>query len=1122
MRTRFNEQWFFCKAAPGTAPNDVPETAWRRVSLPHDWLISQENDLYETADGLYRRILSVPAGEEGDVWQLRFDGVYMDCDVAVNGTVVRTHRYGYTAFDADLTGCLRAGDNELTVCVRHRSPNSRWYSGAGIFRDVTLGHWRKAHLVTDGVYLTPKRDGTRWTVDCSAEAAHADGETVTFVLTDPEGMETASVSATVKDGTARASMAVTSPRRWSAEEPTLYRMRVTLGEDALDIPLGFREIVFDPDRGFLLNGERVKLHGVCLHHDLGLFGSAFHPKAAERQLRLMQDMGVNALRTSHNPPASALLDLCDRLGILVVDEAFDMWQLPKTTYDYARFFDECVEEDVASWVRRDRNHPCVILWSIGNEIYDTFGNPKAPDITRMLRDNVRLHDPDGHAGVTIGSNYMPWEGAQKCADVLKLAGYNYGEKCYDSHHAEHPDWVIYGSETGSMLSSRGIYHFPYSAQILSDEDLQCSALGNSNTSWGATDLGRLLADDLNNPYTMGQFIWSGIDYIGEPTPYHTRSCYFGQADTACFPKDSFHRFRAAWTDRPMAHIGVTWDWNEGQMIDVPVMTNCARAELFLNGVSLGTRDVDQQDAERSLALWRIPFAPGVLQARCYDAAGHLRAQTMRATPGEPVRLHAEASGTSVLADGEDVCFLTVRALDEQGLPVENAADRVHVTVEGPAHLIGVDNGDSTDPDGYRQDSRRLFSGMLLAVVGMAKEPGAITVRFEAPGMQPAVCHLTAAAAERAADTVPPVIRHIEAADRREIRRIDLRAEGGTALTPEHPTVDLRVSCLPQATGEEPAFRIVNAAGITSPCAKTEPIPGGVRVTAQGDGAFCLRATVTNGDTHARILSQLEFTAEGFGQANLAPYGFVTAGLYDLHEGDIGAGNEQGIAFAREGESMVGFTGVDFGPVGSDEITVPIFALNGDAYDLRLWLGDPRDGGREIAVLHYQKPSVWNVYQNETWKLPERITGLQTLCFTLDKKVHMRGFSFRRLNRADLTLNPLEADEIYGDDFRKTERGVEGIGNNVTLVFRGMDFDAGGARTLCLRGATAIPACSVNVRLTDAAGEQTTQMCLFRRDAGETQRFGLNVPAGVCEAAFVFLPGAQFDFFGLRFEQEASV
>ncbi len=1120
MRERFVTRWQFRKAAPDTPYEAIRGDGWQAVSLPHDWLISQENDLYETGDGWYRRTLTVPGGETADTWRLRFDGVYMDCDVAVNGETVCTHRYGYTAFEADLTGKVKAGDNEITVLIRHRSPNSRWYSGAGIFREVTLLHFAGAHLVSDGVYAVARRaEGAMWRLDVTAEVSGPDGTPVSFELDDLGGAPVAKMSAIAADGTAAASADVLSPRRWSPEEPNLYRLTVRAGEDSLTCSIGFRETLFDPERGFVLNGEPVKLKGVCLHHDLGLFGSAFHPKAARRQLRLMKDMGANAVRTTHNPPASAFLDLCDEMGLLVIDEAFDMWRLPKTTYDYARFFDACVEEDVASWVRRDRNHPCVIMWSVGNEIYDTFGDPKAPDITRMLKENAEKHDPRHNASATIGSNYMPWEGAQKCADVLKLAGYNYGEKLYARHHAEHPDWVIYGSETASLVFSRGVYHFPITASILADEDLQCSALGNSNTSWGATDLGAMIADDLNTPWSMGQFIWSGIDYIGEPTPYHTRNSYFGQADTACFPKDAYYRFQAAWVDRPMAHIGVCWDWNEGQLIDVPVMTSLPTAELFLNGVSLGAKHVDVRNAADSVAVWRVPFAPGVLQARCYDAEGHMKAQDMKMTPGEPARLTLSCGEDTLLADGEDVAFITVGCADVQGLPVENANSRVRIEVSGPAHLIGVDNGDSTDPDGYRQDTRRLFSGKLLAVAGMATEPGEVTVTAFCEGLAPARLTLSALPAERVTDTVPPVIRRATEEKPTEVRCIRLQAQGSTALSPEHPAVEIRTEILPAAASEQPIrYRMVNAQGIESPAALIEEIPGGVRVTGAGDGHVYLRATAANGESHARVISQLDMDLTGFGKASLDPYGFVTAGLYDLHEGDIGAGNEQGIAFARDGESMVGFSNVDFGPVGSDEITIPVFALNDDAYDIRLWQGDPRKGGEKLAVLTYKMPYIWNVYQEQTFRLPRRLTGLQTLCFSLDRKVHLKGFRFTRQSRAWLTNRAAGADEIYGDDFVRGEEAVTGIGNNVSLLFGNMDFGEGGPVRLTLRGSTQNPVCSVNVRITDAAGAQTTQMCSFTREGGAEQTFALTAPEGVCTVAFIFLPGARFDFETFRFER----
>jgi beta-galactosidase len=291
-----------------------------------------------------------------------------------------------------------------------------------------------------------------------------------------------------------------------------------------------------------------------------------------------------------------------------------MWERSKTTFDYARFFGEWAEKDVASWIRRDRCHPSVIMWSIGNEIYDMHADKRGTTVTRFLADQVRIHDPERHAAVTFGCNYMPWEGGQRCAEYVDAVGYNYGEKLYEEHHREHPAWVIYGSETASLLSSRGIYHFPIEKNIMAEADQQCSALGNSNTSWGATDLKRMIIDDMKNPFSMGQFIWSGIDYIGEPTPYHTRSSYFGQADTACFPKDPYYLYQSCWTREKMIHIGVSWDWNPGQLIDVPVFANGSRVELLLNGDSLGSQSLDLRSPERSMAWWQLPYGPGTLEA----------------------------------------------------------------------------------------------------------------------------------------------------------------------------------------------------------------------------------------------------------------------------------------------------------------------------------------------------------------------------------------------------------------------------------------------------------------------------------------------------------------------------
>ncbi|MCR4887536.1 MAG: DUF4982 domain-containing protein [Clostridiales bacterium] len=1117
MKAQWNEGWQFCLLPLESTYTDFARAEKRSVTLPHDWLIGNTEDLYASGDGWYGTVLHADPAMLDKAVYLDFDGVYMDADVLLRGRVICTHRYGYTAFLVNLTGLLQAGDNEIAVHVRHQSPNSRWYSGAGIFRDVQLWTLPRRHMLPFGFSVNTARDGDGWTLSAGAEMSEA-GEAPCVSLLAADGAVIAEGKMDADGAAAKIRLHAAGVTPWSIENPALYRLRITLGAQTEEMSVGFRETRFDPDQGFFLNGKQIKLHGVCLHHDLGALGAAFYEKAAERQLRVMREMGVNAVRTAHNPPARRLLDLCDRMGLVVMDELYDMWELPKTPYDNARFFPETYRQSVAEWVRRDRCHPCVILWSIGNEIYDMQFSDRGQMWTRRLTDEVRRHDAV-HAPVTFGSNYMPWEGAQKCAEIVKLPGYNYAEKLYAAHHAAHPDWVIFGSETGSILASRGIYHFPMAADILSDEDLQCSALLNSNTSWGARDIRPLLADDLNTPYTLGQFIWAGIDYLGEPTPYHTRNCYFGQTDTACFPKDSYFFYQAMWTDRPMIHIGVSWDWNRGQMIDVPVMTNAARAELLLNGRSLGVRTVDRRDAEKCLPVWRVPFEKGVLAARGYDENGKLLCQDARQTPGEPVKLALSPEKTDFAGGCGEIAFLTVTALDERGREVENAVNRVHVTVEGPGVLLGLDNGDSADRDGYKQTSRRLFSGRLLILAGVQTGPGKIRVQAESRGLQAAEAVLAVGAGERTQPGFPALCREYRGEDAILPRRIDLEALEDTRLTPEHPSVRVRLRLQPpEADGQEIALRIVNAEGVDMPCARIQRDGDIAAVTAAGDGKMYLRASVNSGYPHPRVLSALEISAEGFGPVGLDPYGFIAGALADIRQGEIGAGNERGISFAREGRSMAGFSNVDFGPAGSDEITLPIFALNGEKYVLGLWDGVPGEGGEKICDLPYQKPSIWNTYQSETYRLPRALRGTHTLCFTLDQKVHLKGFSFARRSRALRWNAAGEADQVYGDSFRRAGDAVLDIGNNVTLVFEHMAFETAGTRTLRIEGRTPLRETPVHVKITGPDGETRTSMCLFAGTDRGVQSFPVEVPAGECRVDFVFLPGTQFDFYGFAMEE----
>ncbi|MBQ2953312.1 MAG: DUF4982 domain-containing protein [Clostridia bacterium] len=1125
MKRLFNDCWEFAKLPNGSCLSDAAEAHWRQVDLPHDFLIEDHHALYENTDGWYRREIDVPESWLGKAVWLRFDGVYMDCDVLHNGEHVFTHHYGYTCFDVPLKG-LKPGLNMLHVHIRHTSPNSRWYSGAGIFRDVTLHVEAQRHVVPDGTYITTRAlDNNDWLLTVETELTGADdGTPVVHRLLDGDEV-ICTMAASIEGNAARAEMTIHAPALWNTADPYWYELETICGGQVIREHVGFRTLTLTPDRGLLVNGEHVKLHGVCLHHDLGCLGSAFHIKAAKRQLEAMKRMGVNSLRTSHNPPAKPVMNLCDELGILVVSEAFDMWRRQKTTYDYARFFEADVEGDVAAWVRRDRNHPSMLMWSIGNEIFDTHVDESAVDVTKMLCEYVRRHDPLENAFTTIGSNFMPWQGAQNCAGHVQAAGYNYGEKFYAEHHAQHPDWCIYGSETASAVSSRGVYRFPMSAPILSDDDLQCSSLGNSTTSWGTKDMRKCLVEDLNTPYSLGQYLWTGIDYIGEPTPYHTRNSYFGMMDTCVFPKDFFYLCKSVWNPEPMAHIGVHWDWNPGQMIDVPVMTNGATCELLLNGESLGVQEVSRADWEQSRPTWHVPFESGELRAVACDASGTVIAEDVRRTPGDSRRivLTCEASG-ALIANGEDIAFVTVAMVDEKGNPVDNACDRVHMSVTGEGRLLGLDNGDSTDRDGYKTTTRRLFGGKLLAMIGSTDRMGVIRVEVTSPGKEPAVLEIrTDAMLTRMREGATCDQQHcvdLPMPDEIPVRKISLTPLGSKQLTPVNPSVTFRVACHPaDADRQELSFRITNAKGIESNCAAWSVDGDTVTVTGVGDDIVYLRAMCCNGYDHPRVISQQDITITGMGMPNLDPYGFVTGGLFTLHEGDIGNGNEQGVSFAREGYSMAGYANVDFGPVGSDEITLPIFALDSKLHEVTLWDGDPREGGTVIAVLPYQKPSRWNVYQPETYTLPVRLTGVHTLCFSTTEKIHLKGFSFTRQSRAWLEQSALAADSVYGDSFTRTDAGVMGIGNNVSLVYDGMDFGAAQRAVLAIDGCTPLQENPITIRFQNEAGETLTTLAQFRGTERGWQEFAMDVLPGMCSVTFVFLPGCQFDFHRFRFSTQ---
>ena len=1112
MRTRtlWNDGWAFY-ADPDCAEL-LPEgkLSWQNVTLPHDWQIWHVQDLYQDGTLWYRKRFSWKPGRRCCLY---FEGVYMDAAIFVNGKQAAQWKYGYTSFQADVTEWLKDGENEVLVRCLLRHPNSRWYSGAGIYRDVWMLEYEDAHLVTDGLYVSPRelRPG-RWEVTLSAETENTlDSDELVYTLMDSEGKIQARIHAAPRG---ESKMEVANPQLWSTETPTCYRLRAALLRDGreldcLETACGFRTVELLPKEGLLLNHKRVVLHGVCLHHDLGCLGAAFSLPAARRQLEIMKEMGVNALRTSHNPPAPGVMELADELGILVVSEAFDCWKRGKTTYDYARFFPEWYKKDVASWVRRDRNHPSLLFWSVGNEIYDTHMGEEGLETMKALLAEVALHDPRKNGLTTLGSNYMAWENTQKCAPYLDAVGYNYGESLYDAHHAAHPDWMIYGSETASVVQSRGIYHFPMSQALLVDDDFQCSSLGNSRTSWGAKSHQACLASEEAYPYHLGQFLWSGIDYIGEPTPYHTKNSYFGVVDTAGLPKDAFYLYQAGWhrwQDRKVLHLLPYWDFNPGQLIDVVIISNLPQVELVVNGVSQGKKQLaGGSDVQAS---WQVPYAPGVIQALGYDDIGALVAQETETSFGDSAALCIHADRKKIAGDGRELVFCTITARDAQGNQVKNARDQVHVTVTAPLKLVGLDNGDSTDMGEYKCDCRRLFSGMLLAVVSAEGGPGVGEIRVSAPGLEGDCCRITVTAE-------PPLPILPEVSQQRPdpitpVRKVELTASR-TSLTREEPTVVVKAKILPARAAGELRWRITDDRGISVSNVLLEPLEDGVKLTGVGDGRVRVRCQC------GPVLSDLEMEVQGLGSLFLDPYGYVSAALYTDSCGEIGNGNERGITTSRTERSWVAFRQMDFGPVGGDTLTMDVFEMAGVPTTIRFWKGIPYNPeSKMIGERIYDKPTTWNTYKPETFRLDEPLTGQDTFALELNCKVHIKGFAFQRRSRAWDQICARGFDNLYGDRFTLEESSVEGIGNNVSLVFREMDFGDRGCTGIAIRGRSRLENNTIHLRFEGSDG-QTRQVVEFPGSEDWTEvSFALEPVYGKQDVTFLFLPGCDFDFSSFRF------
>lgn len=1126
----FNDGWQFCLCDIGTELSALPGRHWYDVELPHDWLINDTSKLYETGEGWYRRSLTCSAEQLSGRVLLNFDGVYMNSTLFVNGKEVGSWTYGYSAFEHDITDFLHEGENELLLRVSHQSPNTRWYSGAGIFRDVMLKLRSAAYIGTNGVYIhsAPQPEGG-WTTEVETDVVgEASDIRMLLEVFDPAGasMGGYGLEAHFDGGHEKftASFNSTDPELWSVDDPMLYTLKISLysGSELLDCvneTFGYRTAEFDPDRGFLLNGEPVKLHGVCMHHDLGALGSALNEAALARQLRIMKEMGVNAIRTSHNMPARQLVQLCDEMGLLVDSEAFDMWEKPKTEFDNHRFFTEHAERDVRSWIERDRNHPCIIMWSIGNEINDTI-DPHGLDITKRLYEYVLKYDPKGNAAPTIGSNYMGDENAQKCSDVVKLAGYNYSEYLYDEHHKKYPDWVIYGSETASAVRSRGIYRFPAELPLLTGEDCQCSSLDNSVVGWGSSAM-KSWRLDRDCPFCCGQFIWTGFDYIGEPTPYNTKNSYFGIVDTAGFPKDIYYFYQSVWVSpeqKKVLHIVPSyWDFIPGQEIDVLIYSNARDVELFLNGKSIGSHVMELETSQDMRAHFKVPFEPGVLRVVGHFADGSECSEVLH-TPSDPAAVVMTSDKETLLADGRDIAFVEISTVDVNGIPVGNARNRIRVEVSGAGRLVGLDNGDSTDYDSYKGDNRRLFSGKLLAMIESTLEPGEITVRAYSEGLENAELRLVSENCGEVSgvsvvteNKFPAVCRAYtgEVPARLLLPEVDVNS-----FDPERRSAEIRAKLLPEnCTYDDISWSVVRRNGVESNLAQVEGSGRSAVVTAKGDGEFFVRAMVHNGAEHPQVIADIPFTAEGLGAAVRDAYSFISASTLDSSNVPTNI-IEDGALSNFDGRTVMTYSDIDFGKTGSQIISLSV----GTCFDMpvEVWEGTP-DDGKLICRVDFGNNGHWCGFAGQNFALAERLTGVRTISVVIDSRVIFGGFSFVPIERAYDTNWVGEADSVYGDDYRIDGRRVADIGNNVIINYEGLDFGEGGSEALIISGETGNPMNQIQLRYTPAGGAQKTVLLEFQQDGGREQRFDIPKLSGLNDVSFVFMPGSRFDFDWFRFE-----
>lgn len=768
----FNKDWKFYLGNDSTAiENNYNDAQWRVLTLPHDWSIEGSFDEKNPATtqggalpggiGWYRKTFNLPAGTQNKKLFIEFDGIYRNSEVWINGHYLGKRPNGYISFGYELTPYLNKASQKNVLAVKvdnSQQPNSRWYTGSGIYRNVRLVITNAIAIKQWGSFVTTpvvKADAATVNIALAIRKSDSRQQTVRLVtkILDASGkVVTAQTSGDVllhdsMNNTAQ-QLSIPKPELWSVDRPYLYKVVTSIihqGKtiDQYTTPFGIRYFHFDVNKGFFLNGKPLKILGVCMHHDLGALGAAINVRAMQRQLEIMKAMGANAIRTAHNPPAPELLDLCDQMGMLVMDEAFDMWRKKKNKFDYYADFPLWHQRDLEDQVKRDRNHPSVFMWSIGNEIREQFDSTGI-SITRELVSIVKGLDTTRPVIAAL-SEANPAKNFMYQSGVFDVVGLNYHHEVYADFQKNYPGKAFIGTEQMSALATRGHYDLPSDTMKFwpqrspmkyvegGNPDYTVSAYDQVAAYWGSSHetTWKIIK---KHDFLSGLFVWTGFDYLGEPVPYPwpARSSYYGIVDLAGFPKDAYYMYQSEWTTKPVLHVFPHWNWQPGKVIDIWAYYNLAdEVELFLNGRSLGVR---HKKGDELHVMWRVPFEAGILKAVSRKNGQTVLVKEIK-TAGPAYRLEIVPDRKIIHADGKDLSFLTIRVLDAKGSIVQDADHLVRIKITGNASLAGMDNGYQASLESFKANRHKAYKGLCLAIVQAGHTAGNIKIEALADGLQ---------------------------------------------------------------------------------------------------------------------------------------------------------------------------------------------------------------------------------------------------------------------------------------------------------------------------------------------------------------------------------------------------